>query len=315
MSAATASPAVFEAVASRPIAARVVRDGGGRTRRRRATGVGGGRAARFAAFVLGTVWLVIVLLPIYYMVLASFRTQGQYLSGNPWLPTGGLSLSSYGTVFSATGLGIDFRNSAILTLATIIIVVLCSLGAAYRIVRRASHFAAVSFRLILFGLAVPIQAIIIPIFIIVVKMHLYDTLIAVILAASASLIAVAVLLMVNYVRAIPRELFDAMTVDGAGEWTVFARLVWPMARPVLAVVSIFAGLGAWNNFLLPLILTQSNANSVLPVGLYKVASTSQYGIDVPVVMAAVLLSVLPLVLLYFGLRRQFVQGLGGFAIR
>jgi raffinose/stachyose/melibiose transport system permease protein len=271
--------------------------------------------ARTAAFALGTVWLVIVLLPIYYMVLASFRTQGQYLTGNPWLPVGGLSLSSYGTVFSATGLATDFRNSAVLTVATIIIVVLFSLGAAYRIVRRGSRFAAVSFRVILFGLAVPVQAIIIPIFIIVVKMHLYDTLIAVILAASASLIAVAVLLMVNYVRAIPRELFDAMTVDGAGEWTLFVRLVWPMARPVLAVVSIFAGLGAWNNFLIPLILTQSNSNSVLPVGLYEVASTSQYGIDVPVIMAAVMLSVLPLVLLYFGLRRQFVQGLGGLAIR
>ncbi len=313
MSSTSLTPPAPEAVASRPAAARVARAHGGRTGRAGAPGAS--RVARLIAFVLGTVWLVIVLLPIYYMALASFRTQGQYLTGNPWLPVGGLSLSSYSTVFSATGLGTDFRNSAVLTLASIVIVVLFSLGAAYRIVRRGSRFAAVSFRVILFGLAVPVQAIIIPIFIIVVKMHLYDTLIAVILAASASLIAVAVLLMVNYVRAIPRELFDAMTVDGAGEWTVFARLVWPMARPVLAVVSIFAGLGAWNNFLLPLILTQSNANSVLPVGLYKVASTSQYGIDVPVVMAAVMLSVLPLVLLYFGLRRQFVQGLGGLAIR
>ena len=106
-----------------------------------------------------------------------------------------------------------------------------------------------------------------------------------------------------------------MSVDGAGEWTVFFRLVWPMARPVMGVVSIFAGLGAWNNFLLPLILTQSNSNSVLPIGLYRVASTSEYGIDVPVIMGAVLLSVLPLVLLYLGLRRQFVKGLGGLAIR
>jgi ABC-type glycerol-3-phosphate transport system permease component len=88
-----------------------------------------------------------------------------------------------------------------------------------------------------------------------------------------------------------------------------------LARPVLGVVSIFAGLGAWNNFLIPLILTQSNSNTVLPVGLFRVASTSEYGIDVPVVMGAVLLSVLPLVLLYIGLRRQFVAGLGGLAIR
>jgi raffinose/stachyose/melibiose transport system permease protein len=249
------------------------------------------------------------------MVLASFRTEGEYLTGNPWLPVGGLSLSSYRTVFSATGLGTDFRNSALITVATIIVVVMFSLGAGYRIVRRRSRFSAVSFRLILFGLAVPIQAIIIPIYIIVVKLDLYNTLLAVVLAASASLIAVAVLLMVNYLRAIPRELFDAMSVDGASEWTVFTRLVWPMARPVLGVVSIFAGLGAWNNFLLPLILTESNANSVLPIGLYRVASTSQYGIDVPVIMGAVLLSVLPLVVLYIGLRRQFVKGLGGLAIR
>ncbi|MGD0440755.1 MAG: carbohydrate ABC transporter permease [Acidimicrobiales bacterium] len=311
MSATGLAPAAPENVTIEPTSARIER----RRQKSLAGAVRAPRLARFLAFLLGTVWLVIVLVPIYYMVLASFRTQGEYLTGNPWLPTGGLSLSSYSTVLSATGIAVDFRNSAILTLAAIVIVVLFSLGAAYRIVRRGSRFAAVSFRLILFGLAVPIQAIIIPIFIIVVKMHLYDTLIAVILAASASLIAVAVLLMVNYVRAIPVELFDAMTVDGAGEWTVFIRLVWPMARPVLAVVSIFAGLGAWNNFLLPLILTQSASTNVLPIGLYLVASTSQYGVDVPVVMAAVLLSVLPLVVLYFGLRRQFVQGLGGLAIR
>jgi ABC-type glycerol-3-phosphate transport system permease component len=305
------APATLEAASQVPATAHVL----WHRRQSRAGSVRAPRLARFAAFLLGTVWLVIVLVPIYYMVLASFRTQGQYLTGDPWLPTGGLSLSSYRTVLSATGIGVDFRNSAILTLASIVIVVVFSLGAAYRIVRRGSRFAAVSFRIILFGLAVPIQAIIIPIFIIVVKIHLYDTLIAVILAASASLVAVAVLLMVNYVRAIPLELFDAMTVDGAGEWTLFIRLVWPMARPVLAVVSIFAGLGAWNNFLLPLILTQSASTNVLPIGLYLVASNSQYGIDVPVVMAAVLLSVLPLVVLYFGLRRQFVQGLGGIAIR
>ncbi|MGA3218214.1 MAG: carbohydrate ABC transporter permease [Acidimicrobiales bacterium] len=308
-----ASTTLGTTAASSAAAARTVR--ARRPRRRRVGAVGANPVARTVAFVLATVWLVIVLFPIYYMVLASFRTQGEYLSGNPWLPVGGLSLSSYGTVFSATGLGTDFRNSTVVTVATIIVVVLFSLGAAYRIVRRGSRFAAVSFRLILFGLAVPIQAIIIPIFIFCVKLHIYDTLLAVVLAASASLIAVAVLLMVNYLRAIPRELFDAMSVDGAGEWTTFTRLVWPLARPVLGVVSIFAGLGAWNNFLIPLILTQSNSNTVLPVGLFRVASTSEYGIDVPVVMGAVLLSVLPLVLLYIGLRRQFVAGLGGLAIR
>ena len=85
--------------------------------------------------------------------------------------------------------------------------------------------------------------------------------------------------------------------------------------PVLAVVSIYAGLGAWNNFLLPLILTQSNNDMVLPLGLYRFATNSEYGINVPVVMAFVFFTMVPILLLYIVLRRQFVKGIGGFALR
>ena len=88
-----------------------------------------------------------------------------------------------------------------------------------------------------------------------------------------------------------------------------------MARPVLAVVGHFSGLGAWNNFLLPLIITQSNNDMVLPLGLFRFSTQSEYGIDVPVVLAAVLFSTLPLLFLYIALRRQFVKGIGGFALR
>lgn len=273
--------------------------------------------ARFGAFVLGTIWLCIVLFPIYYMVLASFRSQTQYLSANAWLPQDGLSLSSWSTIFSTgTGLWRDFLNSVIYAAGTIVVVATLSLVAAFRIVQRGSRFSAVSFRLILFGLAVPIQAIIIPIYVITLKMRLYDSLLGLILVTSASLIVVAVLLTVNYVRMIPNELYDAMAVDGARERTIFSHLVWPLARPVVGVVSIFAGLGAWNNFLLPLILTQSNSDTVLPLGLFKISTTaSGYGVNVPVVMAGVVLSVLPLLFLYIALRRQFVRGIGGFALR
>jgi ABC-type glycerol-3-phosphate transport system permease component len=272
---------------------------------------------RTGAFVLGTIWLLIVLFPIYYMVLASFRSQGQYLTANAWSPAGGLSLSSWSTIFSGqSGLWGDFLRGLIYAGGTIVVVAALSLVAAYRIAQNGSRFAAVSFRLILFGLAVPIQAIIIPLYVITLKIHLYDTLIGLILVTAASLVAIAVLLTVNYVRMIPNELYDAMAVDGARERTIFASLVWPLARPVVGVVSIFAGLGAWNNFLLPLILTQSNSDTVMTLGLFKVSTTaSGYGVNVPVVMAGVVLSVLPLLLLYIALRRQFIKGIGGFALR
>jgi ABC-type glycerol-3-phosphate transport system permease component len=276
---------------------------------------GRSRVSRSAAFFLGTIWLVFALGPIYYMVLISFRSPNEYLSANAWLPIGGLSLSAYSSILHAAAVGTDFRNSAEVAVGTILIVVTLSLSAGYRIVRRGSRYSAVSFRVILFGIAIPIQAIIIPLFFITSKIHIYDKLYGVVLVLSASLIPVAVLLMVNYLRLIPRQLYDAMAVDGAGSWTTFTRLVFPMARPVLAVISIYAGLGAWNNFLLPLILTQSNNDQVLPIGMYQFASNGQYALDVPVVMAFVMLSALPLVILYIGLRRQFVKGIGGFALR
>lgn len=307
---ATLAKAPRRAAANRKVSARSV----GRT-----SGLGGirgrSKASRFAAFVLGTLWLVFVLAPVYYMVLISFRSPAQYLTANAWLPTGGLTLSSYSSVFDSSGIGTYFRNSVELAVGTIVLVVLLSLAAGYRIVRRASRFSAVSFRVILFGIAIPIQAIVIPLYFMTNKIHIYDTMFGLVLVMAASLIPVAVLLMVNYLRLIPRQLYDAMAVDGAGSWTTFTHLVIPMARPVMAVIGVYSGLGAWNNFLLPLILTQSNSNTVLPLGMYKFASSDQYALNVPVVMATVVLSVLPLLVLYLGLRRQFVKGIGGFAIR
>jgi hypothetical protein len=94
--------------------------------------------------------------------------------------------------------------------------------------------------------------------------------------------------MVSFVRDIPRELIGAMLVDGGTEWTVFRRLIVPLSKPVLATLAIYDGLNVWNNFILPLVLTQSNNVAVLPLGLTKLEG--QYAINVPAVMAAVLLS-------------------------
>ena len=212
------------------------------SRRRRRVSVG-----QVVTFLLATVWLVIVIAPIYYMVLASFRSQGTYLTGNPWLPQGGLTVSEYGTVFGA-GLGRYLVNSVILTAACIVLTLTICLGAAYRIVRRSTRASAVSFSILLLGLAIPIQAIIVP-----------------------------------------------------------------LSKPVLATLAIYNGLNVWNNFILPLVLTQSNSVAVLPLGLTKLEG--QYAINVPAVMAAVLLSVLPLVVLFVVMRKQVMRSLGSVIMR
>lgn len=273
----------------------------------------GSRTGRIVALVLATAWLVIVLAPLYYMILASFRTQGTYLTADPWVPSGSLSVSSYSTVFDA-GLGRYLLNSVILTAACIVLTVTISLAAAFRIVRRTSRAVGVAFTLMLFGLAIPIQAIIVPIYVIVYKMHMYNTMYALILTLSAAAIPVSVLIMVSFVRDIPRELISAMLIDGGSEWTVFRRLIWPLSRPVIATLAIYNGLNVWNNFLLPLVLTTpSTSDEVLPLGLTKLQGL--YSVNVPAVMAGVLLSVLPLLVLFVIMRRQVMTSLGGVIAR
>jgi raffinose/stachyose/melibiose transport system permease protein len=271
------------------------------------------RPARLLPVLFATIWLVIVVAPLYYMVLASFRAQADYMTSNPWVPSSGLTFSSYSTVFAA-GLGHDLVNSVIITAACIAATVILSLGAAFRIVRRNSRWVGASFSVILFGLAIPVQAIVVPLYILMVKMHLYDTLYALILTLTAAAIPVSVLIMVSFVRDIPRELISAILIDGGTEWTVFRQLIWPLSRPVMATLAIYNGLNVWNNFLLPLVLTTSNDKAVLPLGLTTL-SGSLTGANTPAELAGVLLTALPLVVLFIFMRRQVMNSLGGIVAR
>ncbi len=270
------------------------------------------RPWRAVPVVLATSWLIVVVAPLYYLLLASFRTQGTYLLDNPWIPSD-LTFSSYTTVFRA-GLGTYVVNSVILTVACIVLTVVLSLAAAYRIVRRNSRWVSASFALILFGLAIPIQAIIVPLYVLIDKMHLYDTLYALILTLTAAAIPVSVLIMVSFVRDIPRELISAMLIDGGTEWTVFRQLIWPLSRPVMATLAIYNGLNVWNNFLLPLVLTTSNSKAVLPLGLINLKG-GLYGFNIPAQLAGVMLAALPLVVLFIFMRRQVMNSLGGIVTR
>jgi ABC-type glycerol-3-phosphate transport system permease component len=269
------------------------------------------RIGGFTAWLLATIWLIVVLAPIYYMVVASLRSPGAYFTADPWLP-GGSGLSAYRTVFSA-GLGSYFVHSVLVTTGCVVLTLVLSLAFAFRVARMKTRLPRVVFRFVVLGLAVPIQAIIVPLNVVVVKLGLYDTLTGLTLALTASTIAVSVLIMVNFVRDIPRDFIDAMTVDGGSEWSVFWHLILPLSRGVLVSVGIYAGLNAWNNFLLPLILTQSSSTLVLPLGLVKFQGL--YGVDVPALMAAVLLSAVPLFLVYVVARRKVLAGLSGFVVR
>jgi raffinose/stachyose/melibiose transport system permease protein len=157
------------------------------------------------------------------------------------------------------------------------------------------------------GLAIPLQATVIPIYLIIIRLHLYDSLLALILPSIAFAIPLSVLILTNFIRDVPKELFEAMRIDGATEWMTMWRLAAPLTRPAVLTVSIFNALTIWNGFLLPLILTQSPDKRTLPLALWTFQG--QYSVNVPAIAAAVVLTTLPILVLYAFGRRQLLGGL------
>jgi raffinose/stachyose/melibiose transport system permease protein len=277
---------------------------GDQKRRRRGHGA---RRPNWLAGAAGWLWLVIVIVPIYWIVITSFKTQSNYFTTNPFAPPTAPTLDNYKVVIEAD-FARYFVNSVIVALGAVVPAVLVSFMAAYAIVRAGDQRLLRSVNsLFLMGLAIPLQAAIIPIYLIIIRLHLYDTLLAIILPSIAFAIPLSVLVLSNFIRDVPKELFDSMRVDGASEWVTLWHLAFPLTRPALVTVSIYSGLAIWNGFLLPLILIQSPEQRTLPLALW--AFQGQYSINVPAVLASVVLTTLPILILYVIGRRQLLSGL------
>jgi xylobiose transport system permease protein len=140
-------------------------------------------------------------------------------------------------------------------------------------------------------------------------MHLYDSLTAIVLPTVAFGLPLSVLVLASALRDVPRELYEAMTLDGGGSIRLMWNLALPLSRSSITTVSIYCALNAWNAFLFPLILTQSDEQRVQTLGLYNFQG--EFTSNIPGLMAAVLLSALPIFVVYLFARRWLIAGLAG----
>ena len=248
---------------------------------------------------------VVMMIPFAYMLGASFKLNNEIyeLSLLPREPT----LDNYRLVLE-NDFARYFVNSAFVTIGAVVPAVLVSFMAAFAIVRAQNlRFLRASNSLFLMGLAIPLQATIIPVYLIIIKLQLYDTLTAMILPSIAFAIPLSVLVLSNFIRDVPKELFESMRLDGATEWTMLWRLAFPLTRPAMVTVGIYTGVSVWNGFLLPLILTQSPDKRTMPLAVWSFQG--QFQVNVPAVLASVVLSTVPILVLYTIGRRQLVSGL------
>lgn len=262
----------------------------------------------YLAGTLSAVWLVLIAVPIVSMIVWGLTTERAFRDAGP------LALPNVWTLENITkivnrGFMQYYWNTAIITVGSIVLCLVLALPAAYAIVRSRGWLASVSFRLFLLGLAIPAQAVIIPLYLIVTQMGLYDTLIAVILPTVAFALPLVILILSGALRDVPRDVYEAMTLDGAGSFRMLISAVIPLTRGSLSAVCIFVGLNAWNSFIFPLIFIRSAEKKVVTLGLREFQQ--EFAVDIPGLMMAVLLSAIPVFLLYLFARRWLIAGLAG----
>ncbi len=259
-------------------------------------------------------WSLATALPLLWMFMSSFKTAPD-ISNNLWgLPhrwtvanfqsvwTGNLQAS---TLAAAVPLSRYFANSVIVVTSALFLTLAMALPTAYALVR-------LQFRgrgLILFGfvctLAIPVNALVIPIWKVENGLNITDSYIGLILPYVGTAMPYAVLLLAAYFRGFPREIEDAARVDGLGTAGIVSRVVVPLSKGPLSAIAVLLAYGFWNDFLFALVLMPTSNMETLPVGVVQFTQAN-YGVPMNLVMAALTIVVVPILVLYIALQRHIV---------
>jgi ABC-type glycerol-3-phosphate transport system permease component len=268
----------------------------------------GGRS-RLTTITVTVIFIIIAflfLIPLYWMVLSSVRPLGLiFTSGTNLLPNEA-TLDNYGKLFQTVPYVNWFANSIVQSVGfSITSVAICALGG-FALAKYRFRGRNVIFLLILLSQMVPFYLLVIPLFVIIVRIGMVDTLTGAILPLAAH--PIGIFFMRQYMLSIEDELLDAARVDGANEYRLFYSVVVPITRPAIATLLVLFALEYWNNLLWPLIVFRSPDRMPLAVGLSTLVT--QYFPSYDLVMAGSTLATLPIIILFLFLRRQFMEGFG-----
>jgi N-acetylglucosamine transport system permease protein len=267
---------------------------------------GGDVAVGTASHVLLIAWSLIVGIPLLWVFMSSFKTTKQILDSPFSLPQK-LDFTNYVNAWNGSGIGSYFANTLIVVVSALVIVMILGAMCAYVLARFKFFGARAIYYLMLAGLTFPPFLAIVPLFKILQGIGLLNTLPGLILTYVAFALPFTVFFLYSFFQGLSDEIYEAAQVDGAGEWRTFFQVMLPMATPGMAAVAIFNFLGLWNQFLLPVALNSNQNNYVLTQGMAQFASQAGYSVDFGALYAAVVITVIPVLIVYVFFQRQ-LQG-------
>ena len=258
------------------------------------------RYGLYAVLILGS---VIMLAPFLVMLVVSLFPNEAFLSRQFSLDQ--ITLNNYVETFRVVPFGRYFVNSTVTAVTVTVVQILISSLAAFAFARLRFRGREPIFLLYLATLMIPAQVTLIPNFLIITRLHIYDTLLALILPGLFS--ALSTFLLRQYFRSIPMDLDEAARMDGASSFRIWWQVILPLSWPVMAALGIFTFQATWNDFLWPLVVTSSDTVRTIPIGLSYFVG--QYSTAWNLLMAGSVIALLPVLVIYMFAQKSFVQGI------
>lgn len=265
-------------------------------------------AKKIAMTSVVAVVAIAFLIPFYWLLVSSLREpQRIFADAGQFFPSS-LTLQNFRTVFNETPVVSWFANSVILTVGSTVGSLIVVTMAAYALAQIRFPLRNTIFVSILASQMLPFHLLLIPLFLLMIQLNLIDTHLGVIVPMLAH--PFGLFYMRQYMLGLPQAVFDAARVDGASDYRIFFRIVLPMVKPALATLAIIFSLEQWNDLLWPLIVMRSEGNYPLAVGMTTLVGLYRPRWDL--VIAVAVIAVVPIMIMFVLLRKQFINGLGQF---
>lgn len=262
--------------------------------------------------ILVVFWFLVCLTPVFFLVLCTLKDQKEIMSNGVFSLPETFNISNYAEVFSGN-IWHYFGNSVIVMIVSLIVLLMFSAFAAYPLSRWKFRFNKPIYSLIVACMSVPIHVTLLPIFMMMTNIGLYDSIWALIGPYVAFNLPISVFILTTFMASVPKELEEAAHMDGCGRYGIFWKVMLPLAKPGLSTLLIYDGVNIWNEFSFALTLTQTSVNRTLPLAVNEFQG--QYTMNIPMIMTVLAVSILPMVLVFIFAKDKLIEGMMAGAVK
>ncbi|KEZ53530.1 carbohydrate ABC transporter permease [Metabacillus indicus] len=252
------------------------------------------------------IYAAIIIIPIFAIFLTTFKTIAEMYENVLGLPER-FSVSNYISIFKDQSMGLYFQNSSIVTLVSVFLTLFFASLIAFAITRIGGVLSAAVFGFFTLGMMIPAQVNMIPLYQLIFQLKLTNSLVGLMIVNIAATLPVAVFILTGFMKTLPKSLFEAGSIDGAGNWLMYRKIALPLSLPSLSATAIFLFVMHWNDLLYPLLFITKDEYKTLPLALLEFQG--EYMTNYPMLFTGVMIASAPLIIAYIFLQKYFIAGM------